>query len=404
MTDKTGEGTSAATASASANQRLKIQTNLAKAIMYSRGFGAEESKTAFTRARELAAAIDDATERFTIYYGLWLGHMTRAELRLAREIAETFLREAERGARTTECGAGRRLLGSSCLWQGDFIEAQANLVEALSIYDPERDREAMFRFGLDTGAIARVYLANARSPLGEIVPARALIEEAVAHAIETDHIPTLVITYCYKAHFEMVRGDAGAARRDAEIALELSQENALTLFAARSALQSAWASARLDGRKTGATEVRQALAALTDQGIKLFVPFYQALLAEIEAQGDAEGALARIDEALALAAQTGEHWSDAFLHRLRGEILLKRDSANTAPAEDAFLSAIAVAQQQKARSFEMRAALSLAKLYHSTDRPADAYAVLAPALEGFSPTPEFPEIAEAQTLLSALTS
>jgi len=114
--------------------------------------------------------------------------------------------------------------------------------------------------------------------------------------------------------------------------------------------------------------------------------------------------LTRIDEALALAGETGEHWSDAFLHRLRGEILLQRDPANTAPAEDAFLTAIAIAQQQKARSFELRAALSLAQLYHSTDRPADAHAVLASALNGFSPTPEFPEIAAAQTLLSALAS
>ena len=167
---------------------------------------------------------------------------------------------------------------------------------------------------------------------------------------------------------------------------------------------SAWASALLDGRATGATELRQALAAYTNEGNKLFAPFFQGLLAEIEAQSNAEGALTRLDEALTLAGETGEHWSDAFLHRLRGEILLKRDPANATPAEEAFLTAIAVAQQQKARSFELRAALSLAKLYHSTDRPADAHAVLASALKGFSPTPEFPEIAEAQTLLSALTS
>ena len=89
-------------------------------------------------------------------------------------------------------------------------------------------------------------------------------------------------------------------------------------------------------------------------------------------------------------------------HRIRGDILFKRDPANTAPAEEAFLTAIAVAQQQKARSFELRAALSLAKLYQSTGRAADAHAVLAPALEGFSPTPEFPEIDEAQTLLAVL--
>ena len=114
----------------------------------------------------------------------------------------------------------------------------------------------------------------------------------------------------------------------------------------------------------------------------------------------ADGALTRIDEALALANETGERQSDAFLHRIRGEILLKRDPTNTAPAEEAFLTAIAVAQQQKARSFELRAALSLAKLYQSTGRAAEAHAVLAPALEGFSPTPELPEIAEAQALLA----
>jgi predicted ATPase len=391
-------------ASASRQRRLKLQTDLGKALMWSRGFGAEESRAAFIRARELAAAIEDATERFTTYYGLWLSHTTRGEFRLAREIAETFLREAERGARTTERGFGRRLLGHTCLFQGHFVEAQANLIEALSIYDPERDREATFRIGHDSGATARGHLANTKWQLGEVGPARALIEEAVALAIKAGHVPTLVNIYHFKAHFEIVRGAAGAAGRDAKIVVELSQENAITLFTTLGALQSAWASARLDARETGAMQLRQALTAYTNQGNKLYVPFYQALLAEIEAQDDAEGALTRIEEALTLAGETGEHWSDAFLHRCRGEILLKRDPANTAPAEDAFLAAIAVAQQQKARSFELRTALSLAKLYHSTDRLADGHAVLASALKGFSPTPEFPEITEAQTLLSALTS
>jgi hypothetical protein len=283
MADKAGEGASTATTkSASANRRLKLQTDLGQALMFSRGFGAAESRAAFIRARELAAAIDDATERFTIYYGLWIGHRWRGELRLAREVAETFLREAERGARTTECGVGRRLLGVSCLWQGDFIEAQANFVEALRIYDPERDREARFRFGLDIGSAARTYLAITKWQLGEIGPARALIEEAVAHAIETGHVPTLVVTYFHKAHFEIVRGDAGAARRNAEIVVKLRQENALTLFSAWGALQSAWVSARSDRGETGAMQLRQALAAYTNQGNKSYVPFYQGLLAGIE--------------------------------------------------------------------------------------------------------------------------
>jgi hypothetical protein len=200
----------------------------------------------------------------------------RGELEFARNIAETFLHEAERGTRTTECGFGRRLLGATCLWQGDLIEAQSNFVEALKIYDPERDREAMFRFDQDTGAAAKACLANTKWQLGEVGPARVLIEEAVAHAIKTGHIPTLVNIYFYKTHFETIRGDAAATRRGAKTVVELSQENAITLFEAWGVLYSAWASARLDGHETGATGLRQALAAYTDQGNKISVPFFQS--------------------------------------------------------------------------------------------------------------------------------
>src|SRR4029077_18432207 len=100
-----------------------------------------------------------------------------------------------------------------------------------------------------------------------------------------------------------------------------------------------------------------------EQGNKRWLPLFQGRLAEIEAEAKAiDAALSRIEQALALADETGEHWTDAFLHRLRGEILLKRDPANTAPAEEAYLTAIAVARQQKARSFGLPARLSLAKL------------------------------------------
>jgi predicted negative regulator of RcsB-dependent stress response len=349
MAAKTGEGRSdPATASASANQRLKLQTDLGKALMFSRGFGAEETEAALIRARELAAAIGTPTERFTIYYGLWVGNLVCGKLGLAHEIADTFLHEAEREALTIEAEVGRYLVGLSCLLLGDLSAAQTNLVEAINTHDPEHDREARLRFGPDSGATARTFLAIAKWLLGEVGLGRALIEEAIAHATETGHVPTLINIHMFKALLEMVRGDAEAARRDAEIVVKLTQENALAAFATQAALQSAWASARLDGRETRTTELRQALVAFVSR--KLFVPFFQGLLAEIEAQDDVAGALTRIDEALAVAGQTGEHWSDAFLHRLRGEILLKGDPGNTAPAEKAFLTAIALSLKRRGRA------------------------------------------------------
>jgi hypothetical protein len=131
--------------------------------------------------------------------------------------------------------------------------------------------------------------------------------------------------------------------------------------------------------------------------------FSKAALAEFELRTlGADSALARIDEALVLVHQHERRSDLPWLHCLRGEILLKRDPASPAPVEEALQTAIAIAQEQGARSWGLRSALSLAKLYQSTGRPVDAHAVLAPALEGFAQTPELPEIAEAEGLLAQL--
>ena len=119
--------------------------------------------------------------------------------------------------------------------------------------------------------------------------------------------------------------------------------------------------------------------------------------------GGYDRALMQIDQGLAMADETEEHFTDPYLHRLRGECLLKREPGNSAPAEEAFQTSLAVAKQQGARSYELLAALSLAKLYRSTGRTAEACAILTPALDGFSPTVEMPEINDAQALLELWT-
>jgi hypothetical protein len=109
---------------------------------------------------------------------------------LARETAESFLRDAESAGRTTEAAAARRNVGLARLWPGDFIDAEANLAEALRTYDPERDREAKFRFGLDSGASAAAYLSLAIWALGDVERARALSDEALARTEDAAHAPT----------------------------------------------------------------------------------------------------------------------------------------------------------------------------------------------------------------------
>ena len=181
---------------------------------------------------------------------------------------------------------------------------------------------------------------------------------------------------------------------------ELAREHDLRLWRAFGMFLEGVAAAQ-SSAAGGLEDMRRGVELLREQNVLEYDGLIKIALADAEARaGDVERALAIIEEALATSERTGHRAFNAELHRTRGEMLLKRDPANPAPVEEAFHTAIAVAKQQGTRSFELRAALSLAKLYQSTGRPAEAHAILAPALEGFAPTPEMPEIAEAQALLA----
>jgi predicted ATPase len=201
-----------------------------------------------------------------------------------------------------------------------------------------------------------------------------------------------------------MRGDHARAAPNASELARLAREHDLPMWRAFGVFLEGWATAASGAVGDGLADMRRGVEQLREQNLLFFDGLVKIALAEAEARaGDPARAIAILDEALATCDRPNDHAFEAELHRARGEILLKRDPANPAPAEEAFLTAIAVAKQQSTRSFELRAALSLAKLYQSTGRPTEAHAVLGPALEGFARTTEFPEIAEAQVLLTALS-
>jgi predicted ATPase len=371
-------------------------------MMWSKGFGAAETKAAFSRASELALGAA-AAERFPAYYGLWIGKLLRGELASAQETAEIFLREANTEGRKTEAAVAGRILGMTRLWQGNFVEARAHLENSLKIYDPERDREGKFLFGWDIGAGTSAIIALTHWLLGEVGRAQERMEEAITRAAESAHEPTLANTHFLKALLEMLRGDPTAARRAAETVVELGRKLDLALMVAEGAVCSAWARARLGDINSGTTELRQAIAAYSGQGNRAYMPFFQGELAALETERRGiEEALVLVDESLALARETGEHLSDALLHRLRGEILLKRDPANTTPAEEAFLTAIAVAQQQRARSFELPATTSLSRLWRDQGKRHQARDLLAPVYAWFTEGFNMLDLKEAKALLDEL--
>ena len=328
MADKVGDSAPrAATPSGSASKRLKLQTSYGRAVAWSRGFGAEETKIAFGRAQELSEDVENIDERFATYYGVWVGHFLRGEHRLALETAEAFRREAENAGRITETVVARRWLGLTYLYLGDFAELQAHLRQALSTYNPERDRDARYRYGVDTSAAARAYLAHTNWVLGELVIAGSCLKSD--RRLRSNPVMSRLIVTTYQ-HIGLLRNTPWQCCCHPRISKTMSNSPRTRdrAFAhPQRSLLNAWARARLGDRETGMTELQQTLATYRGTG-KQEHSYHFTKVCSPNSKSKGKGrkrALARIDEALALANETGEHWSDAFLHRIRGEILLKRD-------------------------------------------------------------------------------
>jgi predicted ATPase len=390
-------------AEAQRQRRLHLQTAYGQAMMWAKGFSAEETRTAFSRATELTAKTDSFADRFAAAHFQWTLAFVRGELRSARELELRFLKVAEDTGRVVEAGVARRGLALACYQAADFLEARTHCERALETCDAESERETQERFQDATGPLVVSVLAVTMWQLGEIDRARELIEQSNRRASELGHAPSMALSLFWKSHLEILRGDPAAALIAAEALESLGQEYGSPFWRTLAELNVAWARGRLHDAATGAEDLRRVLADRIEQGALSDAWFYKGLLAELEAETlGAENALARIDEAMALARQVETRCNLPFLHLLRGKLLLERDPSNPAPAEEAFQTALEIAKQQGARSWGLRAALSLAKLYQSTARPLDAHAILAPALEGFLPTPEMPEIADAQALLGTL--
>ena len=386
-------------------RRLNLQMAYGQAMMWSKGFAAEETKTAFARAAEFAGPVEDTSTRLVAYYAQCLRGMVRGEYGQARGTAETFLREAEAEGRATEAAAARRMLGLTLLNQGELKAARSVLERALDDVVSQPDGETQFLFDWDTDgeASAAAYLALTEWHLGEPQRARQLIQRAIRRAEKLGHVATVANVLFFRTVLESRGEDALATRRAAEDLLRLTEEHDIKSFADVVQVYVNWTHSRLVDPEAGALAINRGLAAHVADGNKGAALTYHVLLAELEAtSGDVDHALTLIGEGLAIAEEIGGHLFDPYLHRLRGNIRLRRDPTNLAPVEEAFQTAVAIAHQQGARSHGLRAALSLAKLYQSTSRLVEAQAILAPALEGFTPTDEMPEIAEAQALLVAI--
>jgi predicted ATPase len=284
-------------------------------------------------------------------------------------------------------------------------DAHDHLQKTTEFYDWARHGDFASRFGSDPRAPAEVYDALAPWVLSQIDDSLQLAGRALADAESAAHPPTMGQTLLFAVWLGILRYNREAVVTYSQALADIvSRYDLPAIWAGHAVFFQGWAKSSDPADESRLAEMRRGLAIFREEGNVWFLPSGEAALAEAEAgAGETDAGLQRLDGALAEVERTEQRWYEAEMHRIRAGILLKRDPANTAAAEQSLQAAIAIAQSQKARSFELRAALTLAKLYRASSRDADAHSVLAPAVEGFPPTQQFPELTEAQTLLAALS-
>ena len=309
MADK--ESDAAQRPAAAPSHRLKLQTIYGQALSWAKGYAAPETAAAFARARDLAATNNNPGEKFATIYGQWSVAILRAELTSARQLADILLADAEKAMSRPEMAVGRRITALTCFLQGAFEEAQINAEEALKIYDPEWDPEIKFRTNHDTGATATAYRALTNWVFGNASQARKLADEATSRAIACNHVPTATTTAFFIVLFDAVSGRAEKTKTDAAALIQITREHATPMFLSLGTIFQGWAATRLGERDAGRANLSEGLGDYTRQGNRTFLPLIWGLLADIEAEPRGiEAALTRLDEALALAAETGERWTD----------------------------------------------------------------------------------------------
>jgi predicted ATPase len=392
----------ATTESAQRPRTTQLRVAYGNALIAARGYGAPETTETFARIRASESGEGYTPACLAADYGLWVGSYVRGELPAMKTHAAAFLRDVAERPDSPEAGVAHRVVGNTHWFAGEFIEARDHLEHALTLFRPGRDDDLAFRFGHDVGVADMLFLAIALWPLGEIERAVSLVDSAQVRIGGLEHVQTRAVGRVLAAMFDLMRCDLSQLASNASELARAAREYDLDFWRPFGLFLEGSATAASGEIGSGLDDMRRGVELLHEQDVLFFDGLLKIALAEAEARaGDLDRAVAILDEALATCDRTGYRAFEAELHRARGEMLLKRDPANPA-AEEALQTAIAVAKRQATRSFELRAALALAKLYQSTARPADAHAVLTPALEGFPPTPEMPEIAEAQALLAML--
>ena len=390
-----------------AEQELLMQLTLGVPLIATEGYAAPDVGNVYLKARELCQQLGGTSDVSEVLWGLRTYHTLKAEFATARQIADEFLQLAERLSYPGLAMRGHWAMEIIFLHLGEFTLALDHYEKALSFYDPDHHVDDAFLYVQNPGVAMRCFAAWSLWFLGQPDQAVKRIHEAVDLARELSEPHGLAQALFFAAGLHQLRRETRKAQEDAEAAIAVSREHGLSLYQAMSTATRGWAMILQGRQEEGMEQMGEGLAAHRLTGAEVILPHFLGLLVEAFAKaGQVEEGLRVLDEALAVVHRNGEKYYLAELYRIKGELLLLQATErrfSQAAAEECFHQSIKIARQQKANSWELRAVMSLARLYQDQHKRVEAHGLLERIYGNFTEGFETADLREAKALLDELS-
>jgi len=385
-----------------AQQELDLQITLGPALSATKSWAAPEVGRAYARARELCQQIGETPQLFTVLRGLWVFYVVRAEYQTALELGERCLTLAHSLQDPSLLLEAHHTHWDTLFWLGEVVSARAHMEQGAALYDPQKHRSHAFLYEEDPGVCRLAAEAPALWLLGYPDQALGSIHNALTLAHEISHPYSSALALAQAALLHHCRRETRLTQERAEAVITFSIDQGFPFWAAWGTILRGWALTEQEQGEEGIPQLRHGMAAWQATGAELTWPLWLALLAEAYGKvGQTEAGLTALAEALATVHKTGERWWETELHRLKGELLLRRASP-TEEVEVCFRQALEIARRQQARSLELRAATSLSRLWQRQGKGAEARQLLTPIYGWFTEGFDTADLREARALLGAL--
>ena len=389
---------------ARSEQELALQVALAVPLVATKGHSAIEVERAYSRAQALCEGLGKQSELFPILRGLWNNCLARGQLQRAHDLAVRISALAEDEG-PLQRALAHRARGTTLFFLGRFAEALDETDQAIVIDDAlegaDNDRTHLFLYGERPGIPSRLYAGWALWSLGFPDRAVARFDTALALAKKLAHPHTLAMALCFAAGMRNDRRDFTAALEYADAASRIATKHDLPLWLGESTIAKGYAEASLGAHAEGIAQLRSGISGLHQIGDWHHRSHWLGLLAAAYLQSGANrDAEAALDEALEAVAATQERYFAPELERLRGELLTRQDQFDQAAV--CFQNALGAAADMGAKSLELRAAMSLARLWNELGRRAAAYKQLTSTHSWFTEGLDTPDLKDAKALMDQL--